>query len=42
MNLLLDTHALLWLFDDDDRLSANAKETIRPPRHFYYRIFHEV
>jgi PIN domain nuclease of toxin-antitoxin system len=31
MNFLLDTHALLWLFDDDDRLSANAKETIADP-----------
>jgi len=31
MNLLLDTHALLWLFDDDDRLSENAKEIIANP-----------
>jgi PIN domain nuclease of toxin-antitoxin system len=31
MNFLLDTHALLWLFDDDDRLSENAKEIITNP-----------
>jgi hypothetical protein len=31
MNLLLDTHALLWLFDDDARLSENAKEIIANP-----------
>lgn len=28
MRLLLDTHALLWWFTDDDRLSAAAKSAI--------------
>ncbi|MBI5846014.1 MAG: type II toxin-antitoxin system VapC family toxin [Deltaproteobacteria bacterium] len=28
MNLLLDTHTLLWFILDDPRLSANAKETV--------------
>src|SRR5690606_23943649 len=28
MRILLDTHALLWWFTDDARLSANAREAI--------------
>jgi len=28
MNLLLDTHALLWWFTDDERLSLTAKQLI--------------
>lgn len=36
MNFLLDTHSMLWLFDDDDRLSENAKEIITDPEN---RIF---
>ncbi|THF63997.1 type II toxin-antitoxin system VapC family toxin [Pseudothauera nasutitermitis] len=28
MNLLLDTHALLWWFTDDPRLSAGARRAI--------------
>ncbi|GIW31741.1 MAG: twitching motility protein PilT [Meiothermus sp.] len=28
MNLLLDTHVLLWAFADDPRLSAEARELI--------------
>lgn len=28
MRFLLDTHALLWWFTDDDRLSLNAREAI--------------
>jgi len=31
MNILLDTHALLWLLNDDDRLSEKAKTTIGNP-----------
>ncbi|WP_435021664.1 type II toxin-antitoxin system VapC family toxin [Tundrisphaera sp. TA3] len=31
--LLLDTHALLWFFQDDRRLSATAKAWIEDPRH---------
>ncbi len=27
MNILLDTHALLWLVTDDDRLSETARQT---------------
>ena len=29
MNLLLDTHALLWVFSQDPRLSPAATEEIR-------------
>ena len=29
MNLLLDTHALLWVFSQDPRLSPAATEAIR-------------
>lgn len=36
MNFLLNTHSMLWLFDDDDRLSENAKEIITDPEN---RIF---
>jgi PIN domain nuclease of toxin-antitoxin system len=28
MRVLLDTHALLWWFTDDDRLSTTARDTI--------------
>ena len=28
MNILLDTHALIWFLDDDKRLSRTAKEAI--------------
>lgn len=28
MNILLDTNALLWLLNDDDRLNENARQTI--------------
>ena len=31
MKLLLDTHALLWWLDDDDRLGADARELIADP-----------
>jgi len=31
MNLLLDTHALLWFLADDPKLSANAKSAIEEP-----------
>ena len=31
MNLLLDSHALLWFFADDSRLSPSAKEAIENP-----------
>lgn len=31
MNILLDTNALLWLFNDDDRLSEKAKTSIGNP-----------
>jgi PIN domain nuclease of toxin-antitoxin system len=31
MNLLLDTHALLWFFWDDPQLSATAKALIEDP-----------
>ncbi|MCA1786399.1 MAG: type II toxin-antitoxin system VapC family toxin [Desulfobacteraceae bacterium] len=31
MNILLDTHALIWFFNDDDRLSEKVKITIRNP-----------
>ncbi len=28
MNLLLDTHALLWWFTDDERLSPTVRQLI--------------
>ncbi len=31
MNLLLDTHAMLWFFWDDAKLSATAKTLIEDP-----------
>ena len=31
MKLLLDTHALLWWLDDDQRLGARARELIADP-----------
>ena len=31
MHLLLDTHALLWFFDGDARLSADARAAIEDP-----------
>ena len=33
MTLLLDAHALLWLFWDDRQLSANARAMIMVPTH---------
>lgn len=32
-DLLLDTHALLWWFFDDERLSVPARAAIADPRH---------
>ncbi len=32
MRLLLDTHALIWLFEGSPRLSAAAREAIDDPR----------
>ncbi|MCX7109048.1 MAG: hypothetical protein NTX45_02750 [Proteobacteria bacterium] len=37
MNLLLDTHALIWLLEGDNRLSHTARSTIENPdntKHF--------
>lgn len=31
MNLLIDTHTLLWLFSNDDRLSQKALIAIENP-----------
>ena len=31
MNILLDTHALLWLLEGDESLSENAKKAIQNP-----------
>jgi len=31
MNLLVDTHTLLWLFSNDDRLSQKAGVAIENP-----------
>jgi PIN domain nuclease of toxin-antitoxin system len=31
VNLLLDTHSLLWFLDDDSLLSTNAKRLIEDP-----------
>lgn len=36
MNLLLDTHALLWWLDDPSRLSQPAQDAIRDPRNTVY------
>jgi PIN domain nuclease of toxin-antitoxin system len=32
MNLLLDTNALLWLLNDDSRLTLSARQTIKDSR----------
>jgi PIN domain nuclease of toxin-antitoxin system len=38
MNLLLDTHAMLWFFWDDPQLSGRAKNPITDPaNHKSYR-----
>lgn len=36
VNILLDTHALLWWLLDDPRLSARAREAIKNPDHAIY------
>ena len=36
MNILLDTHALIWFFDDDKRLSKTAREAIFAPDNMIY------
>ncbi len=36
MRLLLDTHALLWWFTDDPRLSVRAREAILDERNTIY------
>lgn len=36
VNILLDTHALLWWLLDDPRLSAHAREAIKNPDHMVY------
>jgi len=36
MNLLLDSHALLWALSDPKRLSAKAQAAIVNPRHNVY------
>ena len=33
MNLLLDTHVVLWVFGAPDRLSADVRRLIADPRH---------
>lgn len=32
MKILMDTHTMLWLFNDDERLSEKAKEAIEAPQ----------
>lgn len=36
MNLLLDTHALLWWLDDNPELSSDAREAIENPKSIVY------
>jgi PIN domain nuclease of toxin-antitoxin system len=36
VNLLLDSHALLWAVHDPDRLTAAAREAIGDPSHAVY------
>jgi len=36
MNLLLDTHALLWWLDDDPTLSAEARDAIADGRNLVF------
>ena len=36
MKILLDTHAVLWFFDDDERLSKSAIEAIYNPENKKY------
>ncbi|WP_375562500.1 type II toxin-antitoxin system VapC family toxin [Bernardetia sp. OM2101] len=32
MNILLDTHALIWFFEGDKKLSNKARKTIQEPK----------
>ncbi len=36
MNILLDTHILLWFLTDDDKLPLHIKETIQDPNNTVY------
>ena len=36
MNLLLDTHVLIWALNEDARLSEKARELILDPDHVIY------
>jgi PIN domain nuclease of toxin-antitoxin system len=36
MNLLLDTHALIWFLEDDPNLSKSARAAISDPGNFSY------
>lgn len=36
MNLLLDSHALLWALHDPSRLTAEGREAIASPHHLVY------
>jgi PIN domain nuclease of toxin-antitoxin system len=36
MNLLLDSHALLWALHDPSRLTAEGREAIASPQHAVY------
>ena len=39
MNYLLDTHIILWMFDNDPRLSLKARDIIlNPSNELYYSI----
>lgn len=39
MNYLLDTHIILWMLDDDERLSQKARNLIlNPENRLYYSI----
>lgn len=36
MNLLLDTHTLIWLLEGDNNLSSTAREQIENPANTNY------
>lgn len=38
MRALLDTHALLWMIDDDARLSAKARQTIQKAEELFWSV----
>jgi PIN domain nuclease of toxin-antitoxin system len=36
MNILLDTHTLIWFFESDDKLSRSCKKLIESPENISF------